>query len=194
MRCSKGFVWTNKSQGKKQEKKELTVTTRHTQLWVLWRMSRGGEVLKQWSFSIMCGTVRGSLWPRQIQQDFHPKHGAAAAASLTSGGITAFSPCWLSWGINLTMLTQCSFVWAVGRAKVWWRENPATVLVDFNMDMQPHPGPPRVWLASFALWHWAVMKLHPYSKKSGQHIHRQPWPYLFITPKLQKYCSLYMAE
>lgn len=26
------------------------------------------------------------------QQDFHPKHRAAAAASLASGGVTAFSP------------------------------------------------------------------------------------------------------
>lgn len=96
-------------------------------------MLRGGEVLKQWGFSIMCGSVRGSLWPRQIQQNFHLKHRAATATSLASGGVPAFSPCWLSWGINLAMFTQCSFVWGVGRAKVWWREDPATVLVDLTV-------------------------------------------------------------
>lgn len=123
---------------------------------------------------------------------FSPK-AQGSCSPLASGGVTAFSPCWLNWGIDLTMFTQCSFVWGVARAKVWQRENPATVLVDFNMDIQPHTGPPRVWLASFILWHWAVVKLHPYSENSGQHIQGQPSPYLFITAKLQKYCSLYMA-
>lgn len=153
-------------------------------------MLRGGEVLKQWGFSIMCGSVRGSLWPRQLQKDFHPKQGAAAAYSLASRGVTEFSPCWLSWGIN-DHVHSVEF-WGVGRAKVCWERKSSH---SFGRFLHRH-----------ATSHWpseSLVGLFCFVAVScceAASLLKKVWPThtgrvltMSITWNLWKYCSLYMA-
>lgn len=90
MRCSKGFVWTNKKLREKKKRTDSNNTT-HTTMGTLedveGRVSYGATRLFHHVW-----LSRGSLWPGQIPQDFHPKQGAAAASPWAQELLQDFFP------------------------------------------------------------------------------------------------------
>lgn len=139
-------------------------------------MSRGGLVTKQRGLATVCGSVRDSLWPGQIQQGFHPKRGAAAASSVCLGGLAGFLPLWLRWGISSTMPTWHGFFCVLEGPRCDGKRDPATPLGDFNLDMQPHTGPTRALVGLFGFLAPRCCEAASSLIVSGQHNGGQPWP------------------
>lgn len=116
MRCSKGFVWTNKKlRGKKKrtDSNNTTHTTMGTLEDVEGRVSYGATRL----FHRVA--QQGQPLARADPAGFSPKARDRCSLYMGSGAVAGFLSLWLSWGVNSTIFTQCGFGGGgVGNAKV----------------------------------------------------------------------------